>query len=853
LRFVSAFLFAAVATASANPYFEPNRGQAAIAAPFLARTPAGTVAAGPSAIAFFRRDGSWAALELEGASALARPIPEEPLSGVGHYILKSDPGRWLLDVPRYAAVRYRQIYPNIDLLYRTAHAGVEFDFLLAPHADPSRIQFRIPGNTRIDDSGALVLRNTRLHAPLAWQSVDGKRVPVAVRFLLDRRHRVHLALGAYNRNLPLTIDPAIEFATFLGGSSNDAGVRVLAGADGAIYTAGNTISSDFPASSSPDNLLNHPAILLGQTTYISRLKPDGSAFDWSLFIGGSVSQSVLDLKQDSFGNIYLLGVTASPNFPVTAGAWRTAMDPSMTDLFLVKLDALTGHVKASTFLGVASNSNPGTRMAIDVAGGIYIGGTGSNLGSFTPTPGALKSAMPADGFLLRLNAAMTAAVYATYWDLGRISALDVDAGGGLWIAGNTGTESQSGSPPFAALHPLPGVNQTPQWPDQAYIAHLNPQGSALTSASLFHGDGRDSGIADLKIAADEGVYLAGWTSGTKFPLVNPLSLDTYPSKYEQPQDDSTNYPFLARIAGDGKSIQQSTLFFGSPYSLPAGPISDVNLRLAMQSNGIPCLAGLTMPVDFQTAGGLVGLPPGTSLFSTVGWSLSCEDAAGAKFAFRTALPNTGGSAYTDVAIAPNGDALFTGSASSTFTTTAGVIQPNYGGNSTGRFSEDAFLLRVALNNPAPAIREITPASLILDSSAPDTCSAALAGTGFVYGAEVTVNGQPVTNAFLDSSHTSISFACEILQPGDNHVVMTLPSSGGSSSDRILTGINAPPSVISLSPVTVTQGAGETKLVIRATNLSSSSVLNWNGAPRAASFVRDSSQARTGHFELLLER
>lgn len=852
MKFASTFLFAALAAAGADTYFEPNRGQAWVPSPFLARTPAGMVAAGPSKIAFLRKDGATAAVELAGASAQAMPVPELPLPGVSHYILHPDPAHWIWDVPRYAAVRYRRVYPDIDLLYRTSHGGVEFDFLLAPQADPSAIRLRVPADARIDRSGALVLAGTVLHAPLAWQEVAGQRVPVDARFLPGPRHSVRLTLGAYNRNLPLTIDPVIEFATFLGGSGGDAGVRVLAGADGAIYIAGNTTSADFPASLSSDSLLNRPNILLAQTAFLSRLKPDGSALDWSLFIGGPASQAAVDLKQDSFGNLYLLGLTTSPNFPVTPGAWRTAIDPTESDLFLVKLDAPSGRVKAGTFLGLPSNANLRATLAIDAAGGIYIGGASQNLGGFTPTSGALQTTGPAMGFVLRLNTTLTAAVYATYWNLGDISSMDVDSAGGLWIAGNTRTGVQSGKPPFAALHPLPGINQTPLWPDQAYIAHLNPQGSALMSASLIHGDGRESGIADLRMSADGSFYLAGWTAGTKFPQANPLSLDTYPVPSQPPQDDYTGSPFLARISADGQRILQATLFSGAPYTQQPGQILIPNFRLAMQSNGCPCLAGLTMPVDFQTPGALVGSPANAPSGSTVGWSLSCEDAAGARFAIRTALPYTGWG-YSDLAIAPDGDVLFTGSASGTFATTAGVFQPGYGGNPIGSFSSgDAFLLRIALRNPAPAIRQVSPASFILDSGVSGTCSAVLIGTGFAYGAAVTLNGQPAAGAFTDSSHVAVSFNCAALQPGDNHIVMTVPPPGGGLSDAILTALNAPPSTISLSPASVTQGAAETKLIIRAPNLTSTSVLNWNGAVRAASFVLDGSQTRTGHFELLLE-
>ena len=96
---------------------------------------------------------------------------------------------------------------------------------------------------------------------------------------------------------------------------------------------------------------------------------------------------------------------------------------------------------------------------------------------------------------------------------------------------------------------------------------------------------------------------------------------------------------------------------------------------------------------------------------------------------------------------------------------------------------------------------------------------------------MTLNGQAANYSFVDSNHATVSFDCGSVLAGDNRIVMMLPAPGGGVSEGILAGINAPPSDVSASPSSVAQGAGETKLVIRAANLSPSSVLYWNGSPR----------------------
>jgi hypothetical protein len=859
LRFASVLICAAV-LAHAGAYLEPNRGQADAKAAFLARTAAGTLTAGSGGFAIFRSDGSTASIKFEGVSASARAISSEPLPGVSHYARGSDPTRWIWDVPHFRSVRYEQVYAGIDLVYRIVRETVEFDFVVSPGADPSRIRLRIPDDFSLDSSGAVIGNGVRLHTPAAWQTVDGRRVPVAAGFSSIGRHRLHFRLGDYNRQIRLTIDPMVQCATFLGGSNNDIGVRVLAGPDGAVYNAGNTFSADFPASLSADNPVSRPVEMLQQTAYVARLKSDLSAFDWSLFVGGSARQSVFDLKLDTFGNLYLLGGTTSPNFPVTTGAFRSTIDPSMTDLFLVKFDGQTGRIKASTFLGIALYQNTldaGGRLAIDAAGGVYVGAFRLYSGAFTPTAGALQSSTPDSHFVMRLNPAMSAVVYATYWTIGSISAMEVDAAGNLWIAGTTSGNVQGYTPAFPASFPLSGVSQSPSWPNQAYLARLNATGTALLSATMLHGNGNGSGIADMKIGSDGSINLSGWTSGAEFPQVQPLAIDPLPASYPQQPDIYYSSPFLARLAPDAKSLLQSTLFYGPTYSEVPGQGLSRNFRMFLQPQGQPCVMGYRLQPTQQTAGGLAGI----TLYQNLGFasSLSCVNTASTGIGLRTLLP-VGASGTMDLAVASDGSVLLTGSATGAFSTTPGAVQSVFGGSPTitdyyGYINTipagDAFLLKLSLNNPTPNIQNLYPDAVLLDTAGGGTCSTTLLGTGFAYGAAASLNGQPVTYSFGDSHHASVSFSCNLLQGGDNHITLSLPSPGGGTADSVVTGIYSPPDTVSVSPASVAQGADETKLVIRATDLTAGSVLYWNGAPRAALLVKDA-PFPTSHLELVLE-
>ena len=859
MRFISCFLLSA-AVAQAGVHFEPNRGQADARFALVARTPGGLIGPGIRSIEFARPGGERASIRFERASSRACAKGIETMPGVSHYAEGSDQARWLWEVPHYGGAQVSDLYPGVDLLFRTTRGSVEFDFELEPGADASQIRLRFSGPVRLTDSGELQFGTLRLRPPQAWQEMQGGRAAVDVRFVVDRRNRATFALGRHDRSRPLIIDPVVDFATYLGGSSNDGNPRILAAPDGAIYMAGDTLSPDFPAALPDDNPLNRPEAFLLSTVFVARFKKDASSLDWSLFVGGTAQQNVLGLDRDGLGNIYLLGKTTSPNLPVTPGAYRAHIGAYGSDFFVMKLDGATGRILSSTFLGISQSVNMGSisaLLAVDFAGGIYVA-SGFAPG-FTPTPGALQTTLTSSGAqacILRLNSAATAAVYATYWPLGGIGVMEVDPSGNLVVGGLTAGGSGAITPTFPAVNPLPGVNQTPQWWAQAYLAILNPRGTALTFASMLHGNGQYSGIGDIKLGSDGSIHVLGYSAGSKFPQVNPLTLEPLPPN-SHPLDDYSSAEFLVKLAPGGSGFLQATSIYGPQYATPGIGGSNVTQKLALLPDGAPCLAGLGTRIFEQTPGGLAGLGLNDT-YQQYGWTVACVDPTGTHFQTKLALPWSGVT-YSDFAATTDGALLFAGTALNGQITTPGVVQPNFGGYAYTDISYpqpipqgDAYLLRVSLENPAPALASISPSAMFLDAAVTGSTALQLYGTGFAYGTDVQFNGKPVNSVFVNSGQITVpSIDLASIQRGNNPVNVSLIGPGGGASRGTFTGINASPGDAAVSPPSVALGAPETKLVVRATNLTSDSVLYWNGQVRAASFVVDP-PGKAGHFELLLE-
>ncbi|MCC6860669.1 MAG: hypothetical protein IT158_19030 [Bryobacterales bacterium] len=850
MRSASVWLLAAASLQGAV-MFEPNRGQSAAGVDFVARVPNGVLGLNAGRMELERRDGTRASIRLLGASNRSRSVAEARAPGVSHYAIGSDASRWIWDVPRYSQVRFAGVYPGIDIAWHGRSGDVEFDFLVAPGADPSRIALQFSEPVRLTSSGELVSGPALLRRPAAWQTVNGARAPVHIEFSVRGKSRARLKLGPYDRSRPLTIDPTIVMASFLGGSENEGDSRIAVGTDGAIYLAGATASADFPASLPPGALLNRPVALLAPDVYVTRIKPDGAAQDWSLFLGGNGAESVMGLRRDSLGNLFILGGTGSPDFPVTSGAYQSSIHRFLTDLFLVKLDAQTGRIKASTFLGVPSSS---ALLAVDFSGGVYVAGT-HNDNAFKTTPGAYQpNTIPPHsndlhGFVLRLNSPATALVYATLLDFAKISAMEVDDSGNAVLGGTVNAFAPSGAPRFQAVNPIPGVNQ--EVSGQAFICKLNPTGTAMVFATQLHGDAGYSSVSDLKVASEGTIHVLGYASPHNFPLVSPLDLD--PPASSSSNDEA---PYWAKLPPGGGHLVQSTVLYGPQFITAPSLAYSQTLRLALPPGGQPCFLNAGSASLQQTPGALVGKVQDHDTYS-YGGTLVCVNSDGTGLNTKTMLP--AGAAYSEVAAAPDGTLLFTGTARENYRTTPGALQPRFGGGVMhDQFYPyaldyaDAFVARLSFDNPLPRVRSLIPETMLLVPYFHGTFSVDVYGSGFAHGMEAVFNGQPVTSRFVDEGRiilSNIDYAA--VQPGANQIGLSLAGPGGGTFQAVFTGINPTPAAPSLSPAMVAQGAGETKVVIRAVNLAQNTTLYWNGKPRAAQFVADGPSFRSGHFELMM--
>lgn len=147
-----------------------------------------------------------------------------------NYLTGNDPSRWQSGVPNYARVHQRDLYPGIDVVYYGNQRQLEYDFVVAPGADPGVIALNIAGATALEvDSGGNLIVNLpggemRLKKPFAYQEADGpsggvREIPVA--YVIDDTHEVRFAAAAYDPEKTLVIDPVLVYGTYVGGTGFD--------------------------------------------------------------------------------------------------------------------------------------------------------------------------------------------------------------------------------------------------------------------------------------------------------------------------------------------------------------------------------------------------------------------------------------------------------------------------------------------------------------------------------------------------------------------------------------------------------------------------------------------------------
>ncbi len=493
--------------------FEENRGQAGSDARFVARGEGYSIVIGATGNKVLLRHFS-VAFRLRRAKGDARFRGEGKLQGSVSYLRGSDPSGWLVHIPTFERIRQAGVYPGIDVAYYGNPSKLEYDFIVSPGADPRRIEitFDHVETLAIDGAGNLHVKSGRSevvqHKPIVYQASPGGRESVEGNYRLIDSRTVAFNIGKYDRHRPLVIDPVLTYSTYLGGSNGDDSARGIAtDSSGSVYVTGSATSTDFQTRTPLQPRAGTPDPDFGfSDAFVSKLNAAGTALVYSTYLGGSGDDDAVSIALDASNNVVVTGRTTSPDFPVTANAFKRACsaDPNgnCSDAFVSKLNANGSALMFSTYLG-GTAEDEARAVAVDSAGNAYV--AGRTLSSDFPMVSPYSAASFHGGFVSKLST-LGNLVYSTYFGTGPAGASDlrgiaVDAAGSVYLT--------SATPPPAQPSAITTATDV-------FVAKLNAAGSAVLYTNYLRGLDDEAGNA-ITLDAAGNVYVTGVTSTRNFP------------------------------------------------------------------------------------------------------------------------------------------------------------------------------------------------------------------------------------------------------------------------------------------------------------------------------------------------
>jgi len=683
-------------------------------------------------------------MQIVGTNTKATALTRQPLSGKVNYFIGKDRRQWHTDVPTFGKVGFQGVYPGVDLVYYGNQTHLEYDFLVAPHADPQQIQLHFAGaqGVHIDASGNLIVRaagrELKWRRPLVYQEDAAGKHAVTARFqrmrLPNGQTGIRFALGHYNVDRPLIIDPVLLYSTYLGGSSNGATARGVAiDSGGNAYITGSTTSVDFPTTAGAFQTVNVTGGRGNGVAFVSKINATGTALVYSTYLGGtSTEDSANGIAVDAAGNAYVTGITASGDFPTTPGVFQPANHTKVyTNAFVTKLNPTGTVLVYSTYLG-GSSTDQAYSIAVDSSGSAYVTGTAISR-DFPTTPGAVQPTtkafpqkmFPGNAFVTKLNPTGTAPAYSTY--LGGTQGGDkgtgiaVDNNGNAFITGIT----------FSADFPTTPTAFQPTYPAGIYsptsfVTKLNSVGTALVY-STYLGGSDAAGDMTNGIAIDNSgnAYVAGRANSSDFP--------TTPGAFQRARKSThSSIGFVTKLNFTGTALLYSTYLGGGNSS------GDGANAIAVDGDGDAYVAGNSTNPDFPTTPGAfqrvngAHSPPSVGTANTNAFVTKLSP-TGATLLYSTFLGGTNGigAFAVGIGIDPHGNAYVVGnSTSSDFPTTPGALQP---GN--GSVRGNAFVTKLSPVRILPDFNKDDSTDLLLQNSATNQVAAwFMQGSNWVGGA-----------------------------------------------------------------------------------------------------------------------
>jgi uncharacterized repeat protein (TIGR01451 family) len=563
-------------------------------------------------------------MRLVGANSAPQISGVDETSAKSNYYIGNDRSKWRTNVSNFAQVQYAAVYPGVDLVYYGNQRQLEYDFVVAPGADPRVITlgFAQANGARhelplhINADGDLVAHlsggDVSFHKPIVYQTTgngrDQEKQPVDGHYVLRADGQAGFELGPYDHSKQVVIDPTVSFATYIGGSDEDLALGIAVDKYTDVVIAGSTRSADFPLFTPLETY--HPGTCgerACRDIFVSKFNPTGTKLQYSTYIGGSNDDVATQVVLDMAGDIFVVGYTLSTDFPVTSRAFQKTFGGGTVtgDAFFFELASKGIGLEYASYLG-GSGEDEAYGITVDyvpsATPNVYVVGytTSTNFptttGAYQRVCGLTQAGTCANGFASKVNSKGSALLYSTY--LGGSGGLG-DAAYGVAVDSNENAyiSGITGSPNFPATS---GAYDTTCGSDglcngtfDGFVSELNTTGTGLVFSTFLGGSGYDY-AAGIALDSAGAIYVSGNTTSTDFPTTAGAAQTTFGGM------SAGCSPTTGSICGDvtvtklnpgGATLAYSTYLGGSLDEYPG-------ISMAVDANGNAYVTGQTSSTNF---------------------------------------------------------------------------------------------------------------------------------------------------------------------------------------------------------------------------------------------------------------
>ncbi len=518
---------------------------------------------------------------LEGANITTENIQKSRAQpGELRYFLPHCPDG-IKKVKSFKELTLKNVYDGIDWEFSISDKGIlKYQFIVQPGADPNQIKLLLKG------AGKGAISDNRIHLKLphnelqegvlyVYEETTGRTIQASYqvsdqlvnvysdhsRQIINNKHLAQLIkinVGTYNAAYPLVIDPVLDWCTFYGGKERDNNFSIVSNDIGDIYYCGTTRSTNWPT---VDNGTYFQDTLGGPLTgfeaydmFIAKISEDGVP-EWMTYYGGNKGDTAINMAIDKNRNLFVVGVTKSPNFPIEITGGSYSSPPAgISAATIIKFDENGDRIWAGVHCG--NDRDIAYDVTIDELNNVFVVGASTSTNLFANDIGGYfdnTNNGGLDGFILKLNN-NGQHIWSSYFggeSNDELYTISINDNGDIYACGYTWSDNGIYN---ANPNPNGYIRGSRTDDDDGLIIKFDENTNLLWSD--YYGGIWSDKIHDSKIDLKDNLIITGRTAATSlFPAVEA----PFPAYYQDQTVDGRSEPFIGKL-DEADSLVWSTMY-----------------------------------------------------------------------------------------------------------------------------------------------------------------------------------------------------------------------------------------------------------------------------------------------------